>query len=64
MSTNLSMSLPTHEQRRVSGHRPAPTRPRPVARAPRRQRNRQLVIALGLVILAGFLLGLGLPIHR
>jgi hypothetical protein len=38
-------------------------RTRSAARAARVRRSRRLILALTLVILAGFLLGLGLPIH-
>jgi hypothetical protein len=61
MSTNVSMKLDTGEQKRVA-HR-EPVRARPPARTPRPRRNRQLIVALALVIVAGFLLGLGVPIH-
>lgn len=59
------MKLDTGEQRRVAAQ-PArrPKAPRPTATAHRPRRiNRRLTIALALVIAAGFLLGLGLPIH-
>jgi hypothetical protein len=61
MSANVSMKLDTGEQKRVA--RREPVRTRPPARAPRPRRSRQLIIALALVIVAGFLLGLGVPIH-
>ena len=61
MSTNVSMKLDTGEQKRVT--RREPVRARPPARAPRPRRSRQLIITLALVIVAGFLLGLGVPIH-
>lgn len=64
MSTNVSMRLDTGEQKRVTEREAVKVRPRPAARAPRRRRNRQLIIALTLVIVAGFLLGLGMPIHQ
>jgi hypothetical protein len=58
------MSLDTGEQKRVAERAPQRGRPPPAppgTRPPRR--NRQLIIALTLVIAAGFLLGLGVPIH-
>jgi len=61
MSMNVSMKLDTGEQKRIA-HR-EPVQARPPARAPRPRRNRQLILALALVIVAGFLLGLGVPIH-
>lgn len=61
MSTNVSMKLDTGEQK-LSARR-EPVRARPPAHTPRPRRNRQLVVALALVIVAGFLLGLGVPIH-
>jgi uncharacterized protein involved in exopolysaccharide biosynthesis len=61
MSTNISMKVDTGEKKRVA--RREPVRVRPPARVPRRRRSRQLIIALALVIVAGFLLGLGVPIH-
>jgi hypothetical protein len=57
------MKLDTAEHRRVAARTPARVRPRPASRPPRRHRNRGLVAVLALVIVAGFLLGLGLPIH-
>lgn len=64
MSTRTSMRLDTGEQKRVAERAPLPVRPGPAPRASHPpQRNRQLVIALALVIVAGFLLGLGVPIH-
>jgi hypothetical protein len=64
MSTGTSMRLDTGEQKHVTGREPAPARTRPAARATRLRRSRRLILALALVILAGFLLGLGLPIHQ
>ncbi|GAB2867976.1 hypothetical protein GCM10027176_82100 [Actinoallomurus bryophytorum] len=64
MSTGTSMRLDTGEQKHVTERETAGVRTRPAARAPRLRRNRRLVLALALVILAGFLLGLGLPIHQ
>jgi hypothetical protein len=64
MSTGTSMRLDTGEQKRVAERATVAVRPRPAARAshpPRR--NRHLIIALTVVIVAGFLLGLGVPIH-
>lgn len=59
------MSLDTGEQKRVTQRTRVPARPRPAAEVQRtRRRNRQLIIALALVIVAGFLLGLGVPIHQ
>ncbi|MDN3358427.1 hypothetical protein [Actinomadura sp. DC4] len=55
------MKLDTGEQK-LSARR-EPVRARPPAHTPRPRRNRQLVVALALVIVAGFLLGLGVPIH-
>ncbi|MFB9839965.1 hypothetical protein [Actinoallomurus acaciae] len=67
MSTDVSsMKLAAAEHRRVVARESARARPRPASRPPRRprrRRSRQLVAALALVIVAGFLLGLGLPIH-
>jgi hypothetical protein len=64
MSTDVStMKLDTGEHRRVTARGPARVRPRPASRPARRRRSRQLIAGLALVILAGFLLGLGLPIH-
>jgi hypothetical protein len=63
MSTKTSMRLDTGEQKRVPERVPVQSRTRPAPRAPRPRRNRQLIIALALVILAGFLLGLGMPIR-
>ena len=58
------MKLETGEQRR-STPPPAPkTAPaRPAAATKRPRPSRRLVIALALVILAGFVLGLAVPIH-
>jgi hypothetical protein len=64
MRPRISMSLDTGEQKRVAERAPVRARIRPAPRAPRPQRrDRRLIIALTLVIVAGFLLGLGLPIH-
>jgi hypothetical protein len=64
MSTRTSMRLDTGEQKRVAERAPVRTRTRPAAHVPRPpRRNRQLIIALTLVVVAGFLLGLGVPIH-
>jgi hypothetical protein len=63
MSTGTSMRLDTGEQKHVTERGAAPVRTRTVARAARVRRSRRLILALTLVILAGFLLGLGLPIH-
>jgi hypothetical protein len=49
------MSLDTGERRHVAVPKP-PKRPAP-------RRSRGLILALVLVALAGFLLGLGVPIH-
>jgi hypothetical protein len=61
------MSLDTGEQKRVAGP-PVHSRPRQVAGkrhedAPRPRRSRRLYILLALVIIVGFLVGLGVPIH-
>jgi hypothetical protein len=64
MSTGTSMRLDTGEQKHVTEREAVPMRTRPAARAPRLRRSRRLILALALVILAGFLLGLGLPIHQ
>jgi hypothetical protein len=64
MSMNVSMRLDTGEQKRVKQREAQRVRPRPTASTPCRRRSRQLIIALALVILAGFLLGLGVPIHQ
>jgi hypothetical protein len=63
MSAELTMRLDTSEHKRVTAREPVRVRPRPAARPPRRRPNRRLVVALTFVVLAGFLLGLGLPIH-
>lgn len=58
------MRLDTGEQKRVAERAPERVRTRAAARVHRPpRRNRQLIIALTLVIVAGFLLGLGVPIH-
>jgi hypothetical protein len=58
------MKLDTGEQKRVAepvAARPIPeSRPRPT---PRARRSRRLYVALALVIVAGFLIGLGVPVH-
>jgi hypothetical protein len=57
------MKLDTGEQRRIA---PEPMRKpgqRGSATSSHRRFNRRLIIALAVVIVAGFLLGLGLPIH-
>ncbi|MCW2946032.1 MAG: hypothetical protein JWR24_2749 [Actinoallomurus sp.] len=59
--TNDRMKLDIREQRRAT--EPMSARPRPAALTPRSARSARLIIALALVILAGFLLGLGVPIH-
>jgi hypothetical protein len=65
MSTDISMRLHTGEHDHVTDREPVRVRmSSPAARAPRRRRSRPLMIALTLVIVAGFLLGLGLPIHQ
>jgi hypothetical protein len=66
MSMNVSMRVDTGGHKHVTEREPVRVRvsPHPVARPPRRRRNRQLIIVLTLVIMAGFLLGLGLPIHQ
>jgi hypothetical protein len=64
MSTGTSMRLDTGEHRNVTEREAVAVRTRPAARAPRSRRSRRLILALALVILAGFLLGLGLPIHQ
>jgi hypothetical protein len=54
----------TGEQKRVAERAPVRPRTRPAApRAAHPRRNRQLIIMFTLVIVAGFLLGLGVPIH-
>jgi TRAP-type uncharacterized transport system fused permease subunit len=63
MSTDTSMRLDTGEQKRVAARTAPRGRPRAAARPDRSRRNRQLIIALVLVMVAGFLLGLGMPIH-
>jgi hypothetical protein len=63
MSTSVPMGLDTGEQKRVVVRAPSRVRSHPAPRPPRRRRNRQLIVALALVVVAGFLLGLGLPIH-
>jgi hypothetical protein len=55
------MKLDIREQRRATEPVPAPAPP--AALTPRSLRSARLIIALALVILAGFLLGLGVPIH-
>jgi uncharacterized protein involved in exopolysaccharide biosynthesis len=58
------MRLDTGEQKRVAERAPVRARIRHSAHVPHpSKRNRQLIIALTLVIVAGFLLGLGVPIH-
>jgi hypothetical protein len=58
------MRLDTGEQERAAERAAVSVRTRPAAPAARPpRRNRQLIIALTLVIVAGFLLGLGVPIH-
>ena len=64
MNAGTSMRLDTGEHRNVTEREAGPARTRPAARAPRPGRSRRLILALALVILAGFLLGLGLPIHQ
>lgn len=64
MSVNTtSMRLDGGEHKRVTERAPARARPRLAARASRHRRDHQLIIALTLVIAAGFLLGLAVPIH-
>lgn len=64
MSTRTSMGLDTGEQKRVAERAPVRARTRHSAHVPRPpRRNRQLIIVFTLVIVAGFLLGLGVPIH-
>ena len=63
MSADTRMRSGTGEHKRVTDPAPARTRTRPASRTPHPRRNRQLIILLALVIVAGFLLGLGLPIH-
>ena len=63
MSADTRMSPATGEHKRVTEHAPVRARTRPASRAARPRRSRQLIIALALVIVAGFLLGLGVPIH-
>jgi hypothetical protein len=64
MIPGTSMSLDTGEQKRVTERGPSRVRTRHSAHVPHSpRRNRQLIIALALVIVAGFLLGLGVPIH-
>jgi uncharacterized protein involved in exopolysaccharide biosynthesis len=58
------MRLDTGEQKHVTAREPVPVRTRHPARAPHSRRSRRLLFALALVILAGFLLGLGMPIHQ
>jgi hypothetical protein len=58
------MKLETGEQRRSMpppAPKAAPARPAATTKRPRP--SRRLVIALALVILAGFVLGLAVPIH-
>jgi hypothetical protein len=57
------MSPATGEHKRAAERTPVRARTRPAPRAARPRRSRQLIIALTLVIVAGFLLGLGVPIH-
>ena len=60
------MGLDTGEQKRVAEQERALVRARIRHSTPAphpSRRNRQLIIALTLVIVAGFLLGLGVPIH-
>jgi hypothetical protein len=64
MSAGTSMRLDTGEHKNVTEREAAAVRTRPATRAPRSRRSRRLILALALVILAGFLLGLGLPIHQ
>jgi len=63
MSAGTRMRPATGEQKRVAERATVRTRTRPAPRAAHPRRNRQLIIALALVIVAGFLLGLGVPIH-
>jgi hypothetical protein len=63
MSADTRMSSATGEHKHVTEPAPVRARPRPASRAPRSRRSRPLIIALTLVIVAGFLLGLGVPIH-
>jgi hypothetical protein len=58
------MMLDTGEQRRVVARPPAGPEPhRTIAMARRPKHNQRLILTLTLVIIAGFLLGLGVPIH-
>jgi hypothetical protein len=63
MSAGTSMKPAGEEEKRVTERAPVPARTRPAPRAAHPRRSRPLVIALALVIVAGFLLGLGVPIH-
>jgi hypothetical protein len=64
MNPHTGMKPDTREHRNVMEREPAPARRRPPAPAPRPRRNRRLVLLLTVVIVAGFLLGLGMPIHQ
>lgn len=64
------MMLQTRTQMQIQTQPPyarcgaEPIRPvRAIAPRPRPRRNRKLLLTLALVIVAGFLLGLGLPAH-
>ena len=54
------MKLDTGEQRHVAEPVRAPRRAAPT---PQSRLNGRLILALAVVIVAGFLLGLGVPIH-
>ena len=63
MSARTRMRPDDRERKRVTERAPVRARTRPVPRPARPRRNRPLIIALALVIMVGFLLGLGVPIH-